>query len=713
MFNMLLPGLILCMSFLVYGQDYEGCFDSSSYDPALPVSTLINANTPAECIKECQSRYFMFAGLMNSHQCYCGSKYGKTGFSKDCTIPCTADLTNFCGAATAMSIYSTGQKGPSPPRRIQITADGMDSFLITWQPPDIPNGNITSYTLRAVVLKTYAINILPPVESQIQGGTSNRTVLKGLQPGTKYNISLIASNLQGISESVSATEWTGVGPPMKPEMPKIICQTENTVTVKLTKGNSEAGPISAYQVIVVQPGTIPPTDSKTSYTNYEKATELGLGYYITGEFDSSDFNNYEKFVVGDGKMIGEYYNVPLKTGSIFPHIGLAVVSKANGEVQYSYSDLTNRMPYNAVKTTAMSATAIVLWIAIVLLGILLVASILIYVYLRRRHEKLRMGKLPEQQELTLQGPLYEVDNMGYIPEDVPERINHYQELKNKVWSIPRNALSINEDVIRRGRFGTVHTGTVERDNKVYSAAIHTIADGQLKPSEKRHMLRELDICIKVPPIKYIAGLIGTCETSDMLYVALELPPQTLKNRLLAARSGEIFPVDNILNIASSIAAAMQHLANHKIVHNHLCARSIGLTSDFIPKVMGHGIAKYGLEDIKYARWTAIECFSNTQKKQQPGVVWAFGVLLWEMLSMGGTPYSNLSMDSEVEEAIVQGIRLPQLIDIPDPLYEVMLSCWQIDPQERPSFEELMRLDTLTIVPITAITESYVPDLELN
>lgn len=96
-----------------------------------------------------------------------------------------------------------------------------------------------------------------------------------------------------------------------------------------------------------------------------------------------------------------------------------------------------------------------------------------------------MQRLPESQELTLQGPLYEVDNMGYIPEEVPERANHYQELKTKVWSIPQNCLDFDPNYFRRGRFGTVHLGTVTKDSILIPAAIHKILDTQLSRSEKR------------------------------------------------------------------------------------------------------------------------------------------------------------------------------------------------------------------------------------
>lgn len=517
------------------------------------------------------------------------------------------------------------------------------------------------------------------------------TTLRGLQPGTKYNISVTASNTQGSSDPAYITSWTMIGPPDTPATPKILERGDSTITVMLTEGHSEYGPVSAYQVVVVQAGTIPPTDSSVEYFNYDTASKQGLNYYVTAQFYPLDFHKYKRFTVGDGKMIGGYHNAPLKDLYVSAQVGLAIISRVGTDVQRSYSNLSsNVFSHETTATSRMDSTALVLCIAITLLSILLAASILVYFILRRRHERFHMRKLPEQQELTLQGPVYEVDNMGYIPEDIPERVNHYQELKKKVWNIPRNALSIDSHIVRRGRFGSVHTGSVLKDDGSCPVTVHTIADGALKGSDKRHMLRELDVCIRAGSMKYLASLVGTCETTDMLYVVLELPPQILKNRLLGARSGDLFPVDRILSISSSIAMALQYLASHKIVHNRLCARSVGLTSDWTPKLMGHGIAKYALEDLKYARWTAIECFDN-QKKHQPAVIWAFGVLLWEIFSMGGTPYSSLTLDSEVEDAVTRGVRLPQLLDVTDPIYEVMSSCWRDDPEERPTFDELTRL----------------------
>lgn len=697
----------------VLAQNYKGCFKSSESQPDLPTLVISHASSPIECVKQCSSRYYMYAGLMNGQQCYCGSKFGRNGPSTGCTIPCADDASATCGSHDSISVYETGQKGPSPPRQIQLTRMGSDAFKVTWEPPDIPNGELIGYNLRAVAIETFANGPLPPLESQVQGGSANTTILRGLQPGTKYNISIVAVNTIGSGTETHVSDWTFIGPPNKPETPTIVSKTDATLTVELSEGSSESGPLSHYQVVVVRAGTIPPTDSSLAYPHYDESTKDGLGYYVTGQFDKGDYQKYKRFTVGDGKLIGGYYNAPLEPDSPLPQIGLVLTSEIRGEKLYSYSDLTSSMISREMpQQTGVDPTVIGLCVAIVLLGILLVSSILGYLVLRKRHAKGHMRRLPEQQELTLQGPVCEVDNMAYIPEDVPERINHYQDLKSKVWNIPKNFLIIDAVVIRRGRFGSVHMGTVQINGVPNTATVHSISDGLLRPSEKRAMLRELDVCIKAGSNMNLASLIGTCETPDTLYVVMEMPPQTLKNRLLAARSGDPIPPNQILSISVSVASALRYLEGLKILHSSLCARSVGLQNDGVAKLMGHGIAKYALEDIKYIRWTAVELLNN-EKKHQQGVVWAFGVLLWEMFSMGGTPYANLSGDDEVEEAVRRGVRLPQLRDIPDPFYEVMLSCWQINLDERPTFDELVRLDTLSVCPITAITEPYNPELELN
>ena len=66
-------------------------------------------------------------------------------------------------------------------------------------------------------------------------------------------------------------------------------------------------------------------------------------------------------------------------------------------------------------------------------------------------------------------------------------------------------------------------------------------------------------------------------------------------------------------------------------------------------------------------------------------VYSFGILLWEIFTLGQQPFAGHSND-EVIEMIGQGRHL----DIPHGclVKQVMLDCWQWRSKDRPTFEEL-------------------------
>jgi hypothetical protein len=165
--------------------------------------------------------------------------------------------------------------------------------------------------LKATAIETRALYPLPPIETEVVGEMSNTTSLYGLHPGTKYNITIFVSNAQGSSNKAYTIDWTRIGPPCKPQTPKILQKNNSTILIEIPPGNSENGPLTYYHVVVIQSGTIPPIGNDIVYENYDRSNREGLGYYITGKFDVSDYPQYKLFEVGDGRVIGGYYNAPL------------------------------------------------------------------------------------------------------------------------------------------------------------------------------------------------------------------------------------------------------------------------------------------------------------------------------------------------------------------------------------------------------------------
>jgi serine/threonine protein kinase len=69
-------------------------------------------------------------------------------------------------------------------------------------------------------------------------------------------------------------------------------------------------------------------------------------------------------------------------------------------------------------------------------------------------------------------------------------------------------------------------------------------------------------------------------------------------------------------------------------------------------------------------------------------VWAFGVLLWEIYSLGIVPYPGMN-NVEAAEKVLEGYRLAKPASCPDAMYEIMMRCWKENPKERPTMEKIV------------------------
>lgn len=83
------------------------------------------------------------------------------------------------------------------------------------------------------------------------------------------------------------------------------------------------------------------------------------------------------------------------------------------------------------------------------------------------------------------------------------------------------------------------------------------------------------------------------------------------------------------------------------------------------------------------RWMSPESLIDGIYNSQSDV-WAFGVLMWEIMSLGQQPYFTKT-NIEVVNYIRVGGRLPKPFYCPEPLYELMLRCWSA-ANARPNFK---------------------------
>ena len=119
------------------------------------------------------------------------------------------------------------------------------------------------------------------------------------------------------------------------------------------------------------------------------------------------------------------------------------------------------------------------------------------------------------------------------------------------------------------------------------------------------------------------------------------------------------------------------------------------------KICDFGLARLIDEDVYLVqtgcrfpiRWTAAEA-AFYKRFSIKSDVWSFGIVLYEIITYGSTPYENMPTSGLLDEN-AKGYRMSRPRSCPRWLYEIMQECWMEDPDDRPTFESLQwRLEEL-------------------
>ncbi|XP_062856564.1 vascular endothelial growth factor receptor kdr-like [Trichomycterus rosablanca] len=189
----------------------------------------------------------------------------------------------------------------------------------------------------------------------------------------------------------------------------------------------------------------------------------------------------------------------------------------------------------------------------------------------------------------------------------------------------------------------------------------------------------------------------------------EEDPEDLYKRVLT--------LEDLICYSFQVAKGMEFLASRKCIHRDLAARNILLSENNVVKICDFGLARDVYKDPDYVRkgdarlplkWMAPEAIFDKIYTTQSDV-WSFGVLMWEIFSLGASPYPGVQIDEEFCCRLKEGTRMRAPEYASCEIYDTMLDCWHGEPQQRPTFTELVeRLGDLLQASVQQEGKHYIP-----
>jgi len=153
----------------------------------------------------------------------------------------------------------------------------------------------------------------------------------------------------------------------------------------------------------------------------------------------------------------------------------------------------------------------------------------------------------------------------------------------------------------------------------------------------------------------------------------------------------------LLEFCEHVLFGMTFLASQKFIHGDIAARNcvvgadgavrvsdVGLSRDFFSEEYCNSPVTHKLIPV---RWMAVECLNEDGCFSEKSDVWSFGVLTWELMTFGETPFAELDHET-VKNYVINNGRLTKPADTPSEIYDLMKVCWYTHPQDRPVFHEL-------------------------
>ncbi|XP_050566312.1 fibroblast growth factor receptor 3 isoform X2 [Cygnus atratus] len=347
----------------------------------------------------------------------------------------------------------------------------------------------------------------------------------------------------------------------------------------------------------------------------------------------------------------------------------------------------------------------------------------------------KVSKFPLKRQVSLESnssmnsntPLVRITRLSSSDGPMLANVSELELPPDPKWELARSRLTLGKP-LGEGCFGQVVMAEAigidkDKPNKAITVAVKMLKD-DATDKDLSDLVSEMEMMKMIGKHKNIINLLGACTQDGPLYVLVEYASKGNLREYLRARRppGMDYSFDtcklpeeqltfkDLVSCAYQVARGMEYLASQKCIHRDLAARNVLVTEDNVMKIADFGLAR-DVHNIDYykkttngrlpVKWMAPEALFDRVYTHQSDV-WSFGVLLWEIFTLGGSPYPGIPVE-ELFKLLKEGHRMDKPANCTHDLYMIMRECWHAVPSQRPTFKQLVE-DLDRVLTVTSTDE---------
>lgn len=190
----------------------------------------------------------------------------------------------------------------------------------------------------------------------------------------------------------------------------------------------------------------------------------------------------------------------------------------------------------------------------------------------------------------------------------------------------------------------------------------------------------------------VVRFVGACWKPLVWCIATEYAKGGSLRMLLVRR--RMIPLRLAVKYALDVGRGMEYLHSLGFMHRDLKSDNL-LIADKSIKIADFGVARIAVQtegmtpETGTYRWMAPEMVQGHDYGNKVDV-YSFGIVLWELIT-GNLPFQGMTAVAAAWAVVNRGLRPAIPTDCAPALAQIMTRCWDVSPEVRPPFSEVVQL----------------------